>query len=95
MLRNNRTILLLKVKESISSVLPITAIVFLLCFSIISVPTDLLMTFVFGVVMLIIGMGMFTLGADLSMTPVGEHIGSAVTKSRKLWFIVLMCFFVG
>ncbi len=95
MLRNNRTILLLKVKESISSVLPIAAIVFLLCFSIISVPTDLLMTFVFGVVMLIIGMGMFTLGADLSMTPVGEHIGSAVTKSRKLWFIVLMCFFVG
>jgi len=42
--------------------------------------------------MVIIGMGMFTLGADLSMTPVGEHIGSAVTKSRKLWFIVLISF---
>ena len=84
-----------KVKESLSSVLPITAIVFLLCFTIIPVPTDLLMTFVIGVILLILGMGMFTLGADLSMTPVGEHIGSAVTRSRKLWFIVLMSFLVG
>ncbi|MCH5272267.1 MAG: DUF1538 domain-containing protein [Lachnospiraceae bacterium] len=85
----------LKVKESIASVVPITVIVFVLCFTVIPVPTELLMTFVFGVVMLIIGMGMFTLGADLSMTPAGGHVGSAVTKSRKLWFIVLMCFLVG
>lgn len=95
MFKTNRTILLVKVRESIASVLPITLIVFLLCFTIIPIPTDLLMTFVFGVVLLIIGMGMFTLGADLSMTPAGEHIGSAVTKSRKLWFIILMCFLVG
>lgn len=95
MFRNSRTILFAKVKESLASVLPIATIVFILCFTIIPVPTDLLMTFVVGVVMVIIGMGMFTLGADLSMTPVGEHIGSAVTRSRKLWFIVLMCFLVG
>ncbi|MDD5899877.1 MAG: DUF1538 domain-containing protein [Lachnospiraceae bacterium] len=95
MFRNSKTILFSKVKESLASVLPIAAIVFLLCFTIVPVPTDLLMTFVLGVAMVIIGMGMFTLGADLSMTPVGEHIGSTVTKSRKLWFIVLMCFLVG
>ena len=95
MFRSSRTILFSKVKESLASVVPIAAIVFLLCFTIVPVPTDLLMTFVLGVAMVIIGMGMFTLGADLSMTPVGEHIGSAVTKSRKLWFIVLMCFLVG
>lgn len=90
-----RTILLAKVKESLGSVLPITAIVFILCFSVISVPTDILMAFVVGAVMLIFGMGLFTLGTDLSMTPVGEHIGSAVTKSRKLWLIVLVSFVVG
>lgn len=95
MFKNNRTILHLKVKESVASAAPITVIVFALCFTVVPVPAGLLMTFVFGVVMLIIGMGMFTLGADLSMTPAGEHIGSAVTKSRKLWFIVLMCFLVG
>ena len=95
MFRNSRTILMAKVKESLASVLPIAVIVFVLCFLVIPVPTDLLMTFVVGVLMVIIGMGMFTLGADLSMTPVGEHIGSAVTRSRKLWFIIVMCFLVG
>jgi len=95
MFRNSRTILFSKVKESLASVVPIAVVVFLLCFFVIPVPTDLLMTFVCGVGMVILGMGMFTLGADLSMTPVGEHIGSAVTRSRKLWFIVLMCFLVG
>ena len=95
MFRNSRTILFSKVKESLASVVPIAVVVFLLCFFVIPVPTDLLMTFVCGVGMVILGMGMFTLGADISMTPVGEHIGSAVTRSRKLWFIVLMCFLVG
>lgn len=95
MIFRTRTILLAKVKESLGSVLPITAIVFILCFSVISVPTDILMAFVVGAVMLIFGMGLFTLGTDLSMTPVGEHIGSAVTKSRKLWLIVLVSFVVG
>ncbi len=95
MFRNSRTILFSKVKESLASVVPIAVIVFVLCFFVIPVPTDLLMTFVCGVGMVILGMGMFTLGADISMTPVGGHIGSAVTRSRKLWFIVLMCFMVG
>ena len=95
MFRNSRTILFSKVKESLASVVPIAVVVFLLCFFVIPVPTDLLMTFVCGVGMVILGMGMFTLGADISMTPAGEHIGSAVTRSRKLWFIVLMCFLVG
>ena len=91
----NKSILTQKLKESLSSVLPITAIVFVLCFSVISVPTDILMAFVIGAIMLIFGMGMFTLGTDLSMTPVGEHVGSAVTKTRKLWFIVLISLLVG
>ena len=91
----NSSVLMQKLKESLSSVLPITVIVFLLCFSVISVPTDILMAFVLGAVMLIVGMSMFTLGTDLSMTPVGEHVGSAVTKSRKLWFIVVISLLVG
>ncbi len=91
----NRLILAQKLRESLHSVLPITAIVFVLCFSVISVPTDILMAFVVGAIMLILGMGMFTLGTDLSMTPVGEHVGAAVTKTRKLWFIVVVSLLVG
>ena len=95
MLFRTKTILMPKLKESLRSVLPITAIVFLLCFTVIPVPNDLLMAFLVGAVMLIIGMGLFTLGTDLSMTPVGEHIGSAVTKSRNLPLIVIVSFLVG
>ena len=91
----NRLILGQKVKESIQSVLPVTAIVFILCFSVISVPTDILMAFVVGAAMLIFGMGFFTLGTDLSMMPVGEHVGSAITRTRKLWFIIAVCLLVG
>lgn len=91
----NRLILGQKLKESIQSVLPVTAIVFVLCFSVISVPTDILMAFIVGAVMLVFGMGLFTLGTDLSMMPVGEYVGSAITRSRKLWFIILVCLLVG
>ena len=94
-LEKNRTILMEKLKESISSVLPVTGIVFLLCFTISPVPNDLLMGFVLGAVMLILGMGLFTLGTDLAMTPIGNHVGSAVTKSRSVWMIVLVSLLVG
>ena len=75
--------------------LPITVVVFALCFTVVPVPTDILMAFVVGAALLIVGMGLFTLGTDLAMTPIGELVGSAITKSRKLWFISLVSFIVG
>ena len=95
LLKKNRTILVEKLKESLSSVLPVTGIVFLLCFTISPVPNSLLMGFVFGAVLLILGMGLFTLGADLAMTPIGSHVGSAVTKSRNVWLIALVSMLLG
>lgn len=91
----NRLILVSKLKESFNSVLPITLIVFVLCFYVIEVPADILMAFVIGALMLVMGMGLFTLGTDLSMMPVGEYVGSQVTKSRKLWFIIIVSLLVG
>lgn len=95
LLKQNRTILLEKLKESLSSVLPVTGVVFLLCFSISPVPNDLLMGFVLGSLMLIFGMGLFTLGTDLAMTPIGTHVGSTLTKSRNVWLMVLVSMLVG
>jgi hypothetical protein len=54
-----------------------------------------MLTFIIGAVMLILGMGLFTLGADIAMMPIGEHVGSAMTRSRKIWLILLVSFFVG
>lgn len=95
LLKQNRTILSEKLKESLSSVLPVTGIVFLLCFTISPVPNGLLMGFVLGALLLILGMGFFTLGTDMAMTPIGTHVGSAVTKSRSVWLIVLVSLLVG
>ena len=64
----SKTILLEKLREALSSVLPIVLIVLVLCFSIAPIPTATLMTFLIGAVLLIGGMGLFTLGADQAMT---------------------------
>lgn len=94
-IKTNRTIISQKIKESFTSVMPITAIVLLLCFTIVPVPAGTFLAFLLGALLLIVGMGLFTLGADTAMTPIGEYVGTTVMKSKKLWFIMLVCFFVG
>lgn len=84
-----------KLKESLSSVLPITLIVFALSATIVPMPSGIMLSFLIGALMLILGMGFFTLGTDLAMTPIGQDIGSEITKSRKLWLVIIMCFLVG
>ncbi len=93
-LRKNK-LLVDKVKESLKSVLPITLIVLLITFTIAPVSSDILLGFAVGAVMLVVGMGLFTLGADLSMTMIGERIGAHMTKSRKLTVIVIVSFIIG
>ena len=80
-----KTILGEKVREALASVVPITLIVLILCFTAAPVPTDVLLAFLVGAVLLIVGMGLFTLGADTAMLPIGERVGAQMTKSRKLW----------
>ncbi len=92
---SQKTILVEKIKESLSSVLPVTGIVLLLLISIAPVNAPILLSFLVGAVMLIFGMGLFTLGAEISMMPMGEYVGSKITKSKKLWVIILISFFVG
>ena len=84
-----------KIGEAVKSVLPIGAIVLLLCFSIVPVPNSILMAFVIGGLLLILGMGLFTMGADMAMTPIGENVGGAITRTRKLWLILLTGFIAG
>ncbi len=87
--------LLQKIKESLLSVLPITAIVLLLHFTIAPMSTGVFNLFIAGAIMLIFGMGIFTLGADLSMMPMGERIGSELIKSRNVLILVIVGFLMG
>ena len=84
-----------KTQESLSAVLPITFIVLLL--SIFAVPLNVgtVVMFFAGAVMLILGMGMFQLGAEMAMSPLGEGIGVQTAKAKKRFLIALLGFLMG
>ena len=81
--------------ESLSSVLPISAIVLLLCITIAPVSTGVFVLFLLGAFMLIFGMSLFTLGAELSMQPMGEGIGVVISKKKKIVFPLVICLALG
>ena len=84
-----------KTKESMASVLPITAIVLLLSITAAPLESGTLVLFLFGAVLLVGGMGLFTLGVDMSMIPMGEGMGMSLSKSRHLALPLLVCFVLG
>ena len=84
-----------KLRESVASVVPITLIVAVLCFFFVPIESGLMLSFLIGAFMVIVGMAMFTIGADVSMTQIGAHIGGALTRSRRLRLIVLLSFLLG
>ena len=94
-LRETRTAVTEKVVESLFSVLPIVIIVFILCLYISPMQPDLLLTFLVGALMLIIGMGLFSLVAEQSMTPIGNQIGTALTRTKNLPLILAVSFLLG
>ena len=84
-----------KIGEALTSVLPITAIVILICFFITPVSSELILMFLVGALFLIFGISFFTLGAETAMSLIGERIGANLSKSKNLWFITLIAFIVG
>lgn len=84
-----------KVRESLSSVLPITIIVLLLSIILIPMEVGAFTLFLAGALFLIFGMGFFQLGADISMTQLGQGIGGQLMKKRNLLFIIGGCFLMG
>ena len=75
--------LLEKLNETLKAVLPIIAIVLVLCFTIAPLEPGIMLAFLLGAVLLIIGMMFFTLGAEMSMTPIGENVGTSMTQTRS------------
>ena len=84
-----------KIVESLTSILPIALIVLVLSVTFVPLDTGTLVLFLVGVFLLIVGLGAFMLGADLSMLVIGEKIGATMTHSRKIWLIALLSFVIG
>ncbi len=84
-----------KLREALSATLPIVGIVYLLCFTIAPIPSSLLMTFTIGAALLIVGTALFSLGAETAMQPIGSKAGAEMTRSHRLWLVVLGSFVLG
>ena len=85
-----------KILEALLSALPITVIVYIMAllpwfdFS-----KAELITFSIGAVLLILGIGLFNMGADLAMTPMGAHVGAGLSRQKKLWLLLSVCLVLG
>ena len=84
-----------KILEALASVLPITAIVLVLSVVLIPIPIGTFLLFLAGAVLLIVGMGLFSLGADIAMMPLGEALGSRLTRTRRIGLVMLVFFAMG
>ena len=85
-----------KISEALVSALPITAIVYLLALTpLFDLSSVELITFTVGAVLLILGIGLFNLGADLAMTPMGSNVGSGLSRQKKLSLLLAVCFVLG
>ena len=84
-----------KLREAVVSVLPIAAIVLILCAVVTPVATDTMLAFIVGTGMLIFGLGVFAYGAENSMTKIGNLIGSKLTATRREPLILILSFALG
>lgn len=84
-----------KIREALSSVLPITGIVLVLSMTVAPMPLGTLLLFLAGAVLLVVGMGFFSLGADISMMPLGEAMGTQVGSMRRWQTVAALSFLLG
>ncbi|MGB4338747.1 MAG: DUF1538 domain-containing protein [Bacillota bacterium] len=82
-------VLLEKFRDVVSAVLPITLIVVILNFTITPLESHLLLRFILGVFVIILGLSVFLFGADIGVTPIGTLFGSHMAKSNKVWVVAL------
>lgn len=92
---SRRLLFIDKLKESIVSVAPISLIVLFISLFFIPIDNGLIFAFIIGSVLLIIGMALFSIGSEMAMDQIGNHIGSKLTKTKNIWTIVLVSFLLG
>ena len=90
-----RKVLKGKIREALSSVLPITVIVLVLSATVVPMPIGTILLFLAGSALLIVGMGLFTLGAEMAMIPMGEGISIQLEKSGNPFLAAGACLMMG
>lgn len=85
----------MRMREAVLSVAPVTVIVLILSFVFAPGDVGMTVTFLVGSLLLVVGMGLFTLGADMAMMPMGEELGAQLTSARKLLLLISAAFILG
>lgn len=90
------TILLNKLQEAFLSVAPVSILIVILCMTpAVDLSGKEMLTFIISSVFLTFGIALFNLGAELAMTPMGEFIGTGLSKSQKLSILLAVSFVMG
>lgn len=84
-----------KLKEVLLAVLPITIIVLILHFTIIPIERPLLLRFLIGAALIIIGLSIFLAGVDIGITPIGNIMGSTLAKTNKFLIVIIAGLILG
>lgn len=84
-----------KLNESLKSILPIAGVVFVLSVSLVPMNTGNFLMFLLGIVCLIVGLSVFTMGAEMSMQTIGARIGNSLASSGRIWLIAFISFVIG
>ena len=90
-----KNILMEKLRESLTSVLPIALIVLVLSVTCVALEAGVLVLFLIGTILLILGMSFFTVGSGISMEPLGDGIGKSLNKKKRILLPLIICFVLG
>jgi hypothetical protein len=80
----------MKIKEAVFAVAPVTFVILILGFTIVPMPVDMVMLFLVGAGFVIVGLAVFTLGAEMAMTPMGDSLGNYIVKKKNTAFLIIM-----
>ncbi|WP_373816978.1 DUF1538 domain-containing protein, partial [Jeotgalibaca porci] len=84
-----------KLKEVLQSVLPITILVIILHFTIAPLPGIEFSRFLFGALLIIMGLAVFLFGVDIGITSIGNYLGKEIARSNSLKFVLVMGLILG
>ena len=78
-----------------AAILLLVLAVVILQFAVIRMPTHLFLQFIIGAAMVIGGMTLFLLGAEIGIPPMGKALGAELPKRKSLFLVTGIAFLIG
>lgn len=82
-------------REVIMAMLPLIVLILILQYTVIWLPAEMFLQFLIGVAMVGLGLFLFLIGVEIGMVPVGEMVGSALSRFGKIGLVLLFSVILG